>query len=303
MEIPSIGFGTFKLKGDDAYQMTLSALKHGYRHIDTAKLYGNEREIGRAIKDSGIDRKEIFITTKIWRDDLKNEHHMTKSVKNSLMKLDVDYIDLVIIHAPPSENYVSTDSDKSSNSPDRSPNNSDRSEESDKSDDSDTSDKLITTWRVMEDIIDNKFPGLENKIRHIGVSNYKVKHLERILKFCKYKPYTNQIEISPYLTRNDLIQYCHNNGIKVVAHTSLIKGQKFDDEKLINLSKRYEISMPLLLLGWALAKKCTVLPRSSNLHHMMDNFKCLDIKLSQNILDELDTFNENFATHPQYLKE
>jgi len=98
MEIPSIGFGTFRLKGNDAYQMVLRALQNGYRHIDTAKLYGNEQDVGRAIKDSGVKREEIFITTKIWKDDLKNENRMIKSVKNSLRKLGVDYLDPVQIN-------------------------------------------------------------------------------------------------------------------------------------------------------------------------------------------------------------
>ena len=119
MEIPSIGFGTFRLKGNDAYQMVLRALQNGYRHIDTAKLYGNEQDVGRAIKDSGVKREEIFITTKIWKDDLKNENRMIKSVKNSLRKLGVDYLDLVLLHTYPDEiekNLKQPSSDKSDES-------------------------------------------------------------------------------------------------------------------------------------------------------------------------------------------
>lgn len=273
MEIPLIGFGTFRLKGDDAYNMVLSALQNGYRHIDTAKLYGNEKNVGKAIKDSGINRNEIFITTKIWKDDLKNENRMIKSVKNSLKKLDVDYIDLVLLHTYPVEIGGS-----------------DLSE-------------LVTTWKVMEDIIDNKIIGLENKVRYIGVSNYKVIHLEQLLNCCKYKPYVNQIEITPFLIREDLSEYCQKNDIKVVAHTSLIKGEKFTDNKLITLSEKYKMSMSLLLLSWAVTKNYIVLPRTSNLTHLIDNYKCMKVILSDEIINELDNLNENYATHPQYINE
>jgi diketogulonate reductase-like aldo/keto reductase len=301
MEIPSIGFGTFRLKGNDAYQMVLRALQNGYRHIDTAKLYGNEQDVGRAIKDSGVKREEIFITTKIWKDDLKNENRMIKSVKNSLRKLGVDYLDLVLLHTYPDEiekkilsNPVQINLMNLINP---------MNLQAQKNPMIQLSNKLIITWRVMESILDNKIPELENKVKHIGVSNYKIKHLEKLLKFCKHKPYVNQIEVSPYLVREDLVKYCQKNDIKVVAHTSLIKGEKFTDDKLVNLSKKYEISMPLLLLGWALSKNYVVLPRTSQFEHLTHNYKCLEMTLSKEIIEELDRFNENYATHPQYIKD
>ena len=265
MEIPFIGIGTFRLKGDVVYDITLSALKNGYNHIDTAKLYGNEREIGRAIKNSTIDRSKIFITTKIWIDDiLKGNQRIIKSICNSLQKLDVDYIDLVLLHAPIQE-------------------------------------KLIESWKTLENIYLGQILELKNKVRYIGVSNYNICHLNTILQQCSVKPYVNQIEISPYLSRKKLIKYCKNNDIKIVAHTSLTKGIKFNDEKLIKLSNKTKVSIPLLLLCWARSKNFVVLPRTSNLDHLVDNLKCLDIELSEKIIKKLDKFDEGFSTHPKYI--
>ena len=148
ISIPNIGFGTYQLRNVDAYNMVLAAIKKGYRHIDTAKLYGNELDIGRAIKDSKINRGEIFVTTKVWITEIiGGPEKIIKSIKNSLIKLNLDYIDLVLLHAP-------------------------------------IPDKLITSWQTMEDIYFGNIPLLKDKIRNIGVSNYNIQHLELILMRC-----------------------------------------------------------------------------------------------------------------------
>ena len=148
----------------------------------------------------------------------------------------------------------------------------------------------------MEEIVDE----LKGKVRYIGVSNYDINHLDPILKVCKIKPYANQFEVSPYWLRDDLISYCKKNDIIPVAHTSLIKGEKFGDDKLTRLCEREIISKPLLLLTWALSKGLVVLPRSSDAKHIVENMKCLGIGLEEKVMKELDGFHEGYATHPQY---
>lgn len=263
-----IGFGTYRLKGDVAYTSVLNALKNGYNHIDTANLYGNEDQVGKAIKDSGIKRESIFVTTKIMVKDIQlGKDGIMKSISNSLDKIGTDYLDLVLFHAP-----------------------------------EDDDSKLIQSWTILENIYLNKFSELRNKVRHIGVSNYNIRQLEIIIKNCQIKPYVNQIEITPYLNRVDLANYCKDNGIIVVAHTSLVKGEKFKDNKLIELSGKTNISPALLLLAWGLHRQYVVLPRTSKINNIIENIKAIDIKLSNDVLNCLDEFNEGYSTHPKYIK-
>jgi diketogulonate reductase-like aldo/keto reductase len=250
-KIPTIGFGTYRLKLDIALTSVIAALKTGYRHIDTAALYKNEKEIGLAIKESGLNRKG--------RDVIH------KSILNSLEQIDTDYLDLVLLHGP--------------------------------------TDDLTDSWQALEDVILGNVIPLLNKVRFIGVSNYGIIHLETVMKICKIKPYANQFEISPYLCRDDLLNFCLRNNIVPVGHTNLIKGEKFDDLQLDQLSQECGISKPLLLLAWALNKGLVVLPRSSVPDHIRENIECLNIKLTDKIMEELDKFhiNGSYATHPQYI--
>jgi diketogulonate reductase-like aldo/keto reductase len=263
--IPKRGFGTYRLKGDIARTSTLLALQEGYDHIDTANLYRNEDEVGKAIKESGKPRNKLWITTKIQVKDMrKGKDAIYNSILNSLNQLGTEYIDLVLFHGP-------------------------------------IEDNIIESWKILEEIILGNVDNLKNRVRFIGVSNYEIVHLENLLQNCKVKPYANQFEVSPYLCRENLIKYCQEKGIHVVAHTSLVKGEKFNDTKLTELSEQVKISKPLLLLSWALHKNMIVLPRSSNPDHINENMKCLEIKLDSETIKALDAFHEGYCTHPQYI--
>lgn len=264
-DLPYLGLGTYRLKNNIAYNITLEALKNGYRHIDTAKLYNNENEIGRAIKDSNINRKEIFITTKVWIKDIENDN-IIDAILTSLEKLQTDYIDMVLLHAP-------------------------------------LDDKITTSWNTMENIYLGNVDILKNKVRFIGVSNYDINHLEKIINKCKIKPFVNQIEVSPYLNRNELINYCNSNNINIVAHSSLVKGEKFNDSKLIEMANKLNISPAILLLSWGVSQGLKVIPRTSNTEHLLENKKCINIKLSKEIINQLNQWNENYATHPKYINK
>lgn len=258
--MPLCGFGTYCLKKDDAYKSTLCALQNGYRHVDTATLYGNEKEVGLALKDSSVTREHIWLTTKIKVNDIeKGKDAMVQSVFNSLDQLGT-YIDLILLHGP--------------------------------------TDQIKESWAILEEIM----LSFEHKVRYIGVSNYNIDHLNIILSNCTIKPYANQFEVSPYLNKSELINFCKDNGIVVVAHTSLTKGRKLNDPKLDNISIRTNISKPLLLLAWALHYNMVVLPRSSNEDHIEENLKCLDIKLDDDCVRKLDEFyvNDKFCMYHKF---
>ena len=252
--IPICGFGTWELRGEIAINSTICALKSGYNHIDTASLYGNEIEIGKAIKECDISRDTIWITTKVsMRDIKKGKKTIYNSILNSLKYLDTDYLDLVLLHGPVDE-------------------------------------KLIESWIALEEIMFGNVDNLKDKVRYIGVSNYDINHLNVILPICRIKPYVNQFEISPYLNRDKLVKYCKENQIIIVAHTSLIKGERINDLKLENISNKINIGKPVILLAWALNHDMVILPRSSNLDHIKENITSINIKLDDNVMNELDNF-------------
>ena len=178
----------------------------------------------------------------------------------------MDYIDLVLFHCPP-----------------------------------DLDDNIIKTWKVLEDVKNNQVVGLENKVKHIGVSNYDIHHLEILIAESTIKPYANQIEISPFLTRVELVKYCNKNNIKIVAHSSLTKGKMFNDPKLIKLAQLWNCSVPILLLCWAISKNFVILPRTSKLEHLEENIKCLKQIINESVFNTMDSYNINFATHRKYL--
>jgi methylglyoxal/glyoxal reductase len=247
--IPRIGFGTYQLIGNTAYTSTLNALKLGYRHIDTAPLYKNETEIGKAILDSNIDRSEIWITTKVSPEIIKKGTiAIHNSIIESLQKLNSGYIDLILLHAPVDKH-------------------------------------LKLAWKALEDIVS------EGKVRFIGVSNYGINDLEITMKDCKIKPYTNQIEVNPYLNRDELINFCQIHNISISAHTSQVKNCMKRDSKLLEIANELNITPVSLLYAWALNKNMIILPRSSNIEHMEENLMCSTIKLSKEIMYKMDQFH------------
>ena len=267
MQIPQFGLGTYKLDKNIVYDITYKALNLGYTHIDTAQLYRNEKEIGRAIQN--INRNKIFITTKIMIKNIeKGEQKMIKSVIKSLCDLNTDYIDLLLLHGPTSNN---------------------------------------NSWKTMEKIQNGEIDKLKNKIRFIGVSNYNVQELQEILKTCVIKPYANQFECSPFLINNrrELINFCNDNGIKIIAHSCLTKGMKLDTDILTLIANKYKISTASLLIKWALHNNLYVIPRTSKEEHLEENINCYfsDIRINNDdiMLLEKEIGDVNFITHEKYI--
>ena len=261
MKLPDIGFGTYQLDFEQSYRSVRWALEIGYRHIDTATLYRNEKQVGQAIRDSGISREEIFVTTKIPLKAIR-QSQLLPAIENSLQKLDVGYIDLMLLHSPSFKPQVSQ------------------------------------TWEEFTKLYCEiyKRSGL---IQHIGVSNYQEKHLKQLEGI---KPYANQIEVTPFLPQKKLREYCQNQGISIIAHSSLTKGIQLNNQQLLTIRNSEKLTSSALLLKWALQNNLKILPRSSNKKHILANFNLPSKLLSEQIMKYLDNLDCGFATHPQHLK-
>lgn len=228
--IPSIGFGTSLVTGDECIRVIKDAINTGYRHIDTASVYQNEVEIGKAIKQSNIDRKNLFITSKVWKDSMGYENTLN-SFENTLKNLNLEYIDLFLIHWPNNK-----------------------------------AEKLnIETWKALEKIYK------EGKVRAIGVSNFLKHHLEMLLSNCEIMPMVNQIEFHPGLMRKETVDFCKDKNIVLEAWAPLGKGKMLDNETLMRIAEQYNISTAKLCKKWCLQNGVIPLPKSQNAERMKQN--------------------------------
>lgn len=246
--IPSIGFGTSLITGEKCTRIIKDAINIGYRHIDTASVYENEVEIGQAIKQSNINRKDLFITSKVWKDSMGYENTL-KSFENSLKKLDLEYIDLFLIHWP---------------------NNKD--------------EKInIETWRALEKLYK------EGKVKAIGVSNFLKHHLEILLENCEIIPTVNQIEFHPGLMRKETIDFCKEKNIIIEAWAPLGKGKMLNNETLISIAEKYSVSTAQLCLKWCLQNNVIPLPKSENEARMKQNLDLFNFKITEEDMKTINT--------------
>ena len=248
VKIPSIGFGTYK-SGDDeeTAKIIKNALNLGYKMIDTASFYNNEVGIGNGIKESGIDRKDIFIVTKLWNDDHGYDNTI-EAFNKSLNNLQVDYIDLYLIHWPNKLN--------------------------------------AETWRAFEHLYET------GKVKAIGVCNFKVEHLEELKKTAKIMPMVNQVEIHPFSTKNNIINYCKDNNIKVVAWSPISRGRVLSNDLMIDLSQKYKKSIVQIVLRWHMQKGVIPIPKSSNENRIKENMDIFDFEISSEDMKAIDSIDE-----------
>ena len=250
VKIPSIGFGTYK-SGDDeeTAKIIKNALNLGYKMIDTASFYNNEVGIGNGIKESDIDRKDIFIVTKLWNDDHGYDNTI-EAFNKSLNNLQVDYIDLYLIHWPNKLN--------------------------------------AETWRAFEHLYET------GKVKAIGVCNFKVEHLEELKKTAKIMPMVNQVEIHPFSTKNNIINYCKDNNIKVVAWSPISRGRVLSNELMIDLSQKYKKSIVQIVLRWHMQKGVIPIPKSSNENRIKENIHIFDFEISSEDMKAIDSLDEGY---------
>ena len=249
VNMPSIGFGTYKLgEEQDVIDRVKLALKIGYRQIDTASFYGNEEGVGKGIAQSGVDRKDIFLVTKLWNDDHGYEETIN-AFNKSIKKLGVDYLDLYLIHWP---NKLNSE-----------------------------------TWRAFEDLYK------EGKVRVIGVCNFKIGHLEELKKIAKIMPMVNQIEIHPCKTQKDIIEYCTENNIQVVAWGPIMRGKIFSLPLMLDLAEKYNKSIAQITLRWHIQNGVIPIPKSSNEERIKVNIDIFDFNLSNEDMKKIDSLNSN----------
>jgi diketogulonate reductase-like aldo/keto reductase len=253
VQIPKLGLGTWLLDDAQAAQAVRDAVSIGYRHIDTAQAYRNEAGVGEGIRSGGVAREELFITTKV-AAELKNYDAVTRSIDESLAKLGLDYIDLLIIHSPqPWKEFRGEN----------------RYFEENKE-----------VWNAMEDAYK------AGKVKAIGLSNFLQDDIENILASCKIKPMVNQILAHVSNTPLELIEFCQQNDILVEAYSPIAHGAILDNAEIKTIADKYGVSVAQLCLRYCIQLDLVVIPKTANPDHMRNNAE-LDFVISDEDMETL----------------
>lgn len=284
-QMQAIGLGTWKATGDEVKRAVKDALEAGVRHIDTAAIYGNETEIGEALQEvfseGNIARSDVFITSKLWNDAHTQESVMP-ALQESLQKLQLDYLDLYLIHWPVAfKPGVSMPSDQNEYlSLEEAP--------------------IIDTWKKMEEA---KTQGLA---RHIGVSNFSKKKLEDLVGKAQLKPEMNQVEMHPLLQQNDLVSYCDENNIKLTAYSPLGSGDRsaamkgenepnlMDISEIKDIAAKHNASPAQVLINWHTQRNISVIPKSVTKSHIVSNFEAAQVSLDSEDMKTIAGLDKNY---------
>ena len=263
VKMPCIGYGTWQTpSGETAKECVKTAIDVGYRHIDTAWIYGNEKDVGEGIKLSGVKREDIFLTSKHWVTERGYEKTIN-AVETSLKNLGVDYLDLYLIHWPCVEKLTP-----------------------------DWKEINASTWKGFEKMYK------DGKIRAIGVSNFQKKHLEALNTYAEIKPMVNQIEFHPGYTQIDNVKFSQDIGMTVQAWSPLGSGAVLKDPTLTEMAKKYGKSVAQLCVRFALQCGVVPLPKSLNRDRMIANADVFDFVLSDEDVQKLISFPElGFSTY------
>jgi len=260
VEIPGVGFGTWQQSKEDAYRACLHALKVGYRHIDTAHAYENEDACGKAIKDSGLKREEVFITTKL-PSHIKTYDETLKYFKESLENLGTDYIDLYLIHAPWPWSNIGLDCTEGN----------------------------IEAWKAMITLYEGGY------VKAIGVSNFHVKDIKAVTEATGFKPMVNQIRYFVGNRQDEITNYCLENDILIEAYSPLATGEMLKYDILDDLCKKYNKSKAQICLRYCLEKNTLPLPKTVTESRIEENFD-IDFEMDKEDIKYLDTFHHVAST-------
>ncbi|SFB27266.1 Aldo/keto reductase [Acetitomaculum ruminis DSM 5522] len=252
--IPSIGYGTYKTTDGSSYFNILDAIDVGYRHLDTAKVYNNEEEVGMAVRKSRIPRKDFFITSKLDRKCLGYESAKYEFNK-SLERLQMDYIDLYLLHWPRTD-YGKEGFD-------------------------DWKEQDIGAWKALEELYH------EGKVRAIGVSNFLPHHLENLMNYANVIPCINQLELHPGYLQIEAVEYSKKLGIALEAWSPMGRARLLKNETIVNMAKKYGISPAVLCLAFCLQMQFIILPKSSNKERMIENLSALGTIISPEDMNTL----------------
>ncbi len=255
VEMPWVGFGTFKSEpGKVTEQAVAWALEIGYRHVDTAAVYGNEADVGRAVRASGIPRSQVFVTTKVWNADQGYEQTL-RAFDESSRKLGIGAIDLYLVHWP-------------------------------------VKGKSADTWRALEKL------QADGRVRAIGVSNFKVHHLEELAKTASVVPAVNQVEFHPFLLQPELLAYDQVKGIRHEAWSPLTRGRSLDDPVVARVAQAHGRTPAQVLLRWDLQHGVVTIPKSVHRERIAENAALFDFELSPDEMAAVDALDAGRRVGP-----
>jgi diketogulonate reductase-like aldo/keto reductase len=250
--IPRFGLGVYQLGRRVTEDAVRFALEARYRHVDTAAMYGNEAEVGaalrRAIAEGQVRREEVFVTTKLWNSDHGYDEAL-RAFDASAQRLELAYVDLFLLHWP-------------------------------------VPGRRLQSWRALERIL------AEGRCRAIGVSNFMVRHLEELLAHAKTPPAVNQIELHPWCQQREVVAFCEGQGIAIEAYSPLTKGLKLRDPRLAAVAREVARTPAQVLLRWSLQKGFVTIPKSAKRERILENAAIFDFALAPDTMATLDGFNE-----------
>lgn len=252
LKMPQLGFGVWQVSDQQATPAVKKALEVGYRSIDTAMIYGNEKGVGRAIKESNVPREELFITTKVWNADHGYENTL-KAFDASLERLGLDYIDLYLIHWP-TPKY----------------------------------DQYVDTYKAMEKIYK------DGRVKAIGVCNFDIEHLERLLNECEVVPVVNQVERHPYFQQRELQDFCEKHHIIIEAYSPLMNGKDvLNDSVVKEIAKAHGKTAAQVILRWHLQTGVITIPKSVTPSRIEENFDVFDFELTAEDMEKMTALDRN----------
>ncbi|PYI52144.1 aldo/keto reductase [Paenibacillus flagellatus] len=257
--MPWLGLGVFQVEeGRELVEAVKAAVKHGYRSVDTAAIYGNETGVGTGIREAlaenGLAREELFVTSKVWNADLGYESTLT-AYEASLGKLGLDYLDLYLIHWPVAGKYKEA-------------------------------------WRALETLYKS------GRVKAIGVSNFQVHHLEDLMADAEIKPMVNQVEFHPLLTQKPLLDFTKANGIQLEAWSPLMQGRLLEDEVLKAIAHEHGKTVAQVVLRWDLQHGVVTIPKSVHERRIVENGTIFDFELSSEEMERIDALNRDRRVGP-----
>ena len=262
--IPQLGLGTYKVSDDEAERVVCDALEVGYRHIDTAQMYGNEAGVGRAIKASGLARQDLFITSKLNNPNHRREDAL-RSLDTTMEALDLEVLDLFLVHWPLADS---------------------------------PGIDLVDTWRTMIEILHS------GRVRAIGVSNYQPEHLNRIVEATGVVPAVNQVELHPWLTQSELRSVHEQLGVVTESWSPLGRGRLLTDPKVIEIADAIGVSPAQVVIRWHLQNSLVVIPKSTHRERMTANADVIGFTLDDAHMAALDALDQGVRTgsHPDRIQ-
>ena len=250
--IPQLGFGVYQIKSQDAVEAITKALEVGYRHIDTAEMYGNEKEVGEAVRASGLDRSDVFVTSKL-NNGFHRPDDAKKAFDKTLADLGFDYVDLFLIHWPLPTQYGGD---------------------------------FVSTWQTLEGF------QKDGRSKSIGVSNFQIAHLKRLAKETDTVPAVNQIEVHPYFVNDAVRRYAQEHNIATEGWSPIAQGEVLDDPTITQIAEKVGKTPAQIVLRWHVQRGDIVFPKSVTPARIEENFHIFDFDLDSADLDKITALDK-----------